>query len=109
MTVIANSHVILDERGIPRLEGSGTRVAMVVMDKLNGMTAEEIHAAYSHLSLAQIYAAFSYYYDHRSEMDAQIARESEDVAARRKRAIAEATQPTRDALEARLRERGKST
>jgi uncharacterized protein (DUF433 family) len=108
MTVVANSHIFLDERGVPRIEGAGTRVVMVVMDKLNGLTPEQIHAAYSHLSLSQIHAALAYYYDHQDELDQEIARESKDIAAWRRKAIAEGTQPTRDELQARLRQREKN-
>jgi hypothetical protein len=43
------------------------------MDRMaNGWGPEEIHAQYPHLSLGQIHAAFSYYYDHKAELDAQI-------------------------------------
>jgi uncharacterized protein (DUF433 family) len=107
MTVVANSHIFLDEKGVPRIEGPGTRVVMVVMDKLNGLTPEQIHGAYSHLSLAQIHAALAYYYDHQDELDQEISRESKDIAARRRKAIAESAQPTRGELVAKLRNRGK--
>ncbi len=35
--------------------------------------AEEIHFQHPHLSLAQIHAALSFYYDHQRQFDAQIA------------------------------------
>jgi len=37
-----------------------------------GWSPETIHNEYPYLSLAQIYAAFSYYYDHQPEIDAEI-------------------------------------
>lgn len=52
------------------------------MDKLaHGSSPEEIHFQYPHLSLAQIHAAFAYYYDHQAELDAEIQRRWEEVNA----------------------------
>ena len=43
------------------------------MDKMaNEWIPEEIHRQYSHLTLAEIHAAFAYYYDNRDELDRQI-------------------------------------
>ena len=54
----------------------------VVLDKLaHGSSPEEIHFQYPHLSLAQIHAAFAYYYDHQTELDAEIQRRWEEVNA----------------------------
>jgi pyrroloquinoline quinone (PQQ) biosynthesis protein C len=36
-------------------------------------SVEQIQEAYAHLSLAQIYAALAYYYDHQEQVDAEIA------------------------------------
>ena len=36
-----------------------------------GLTPEELHAAFSHLTLAAIYDALAYYYDNRDEIDAE--------------------------------------
>ena len=61
--------------------------------------AEEIHAAHPHLSLAHIHAALSYYHDHKSEMDGQMARQLDNY----RRLRGETTgQLTRAALQARL-------
>ena len=46
------------------------------MDKIGfGWTPEEIHQNHPHLPLAKIYAALSYYYDHQSELDAEMQRQ----------------------------------
>ena len=45
---------------------------------MHGWDAEEIQAQHSHLTLAQIHAALSYYYDHQSEMDAEIERDQRE-------------------------------
>ena len=50
------------------------------MDKLaHGWSPEEIHFQHSHLSLAQIHAAFAYYYEHQDEMDREIMRQVEEI------------------------------
>ena len=57
-----------------------TETAVLVLDKLaHGSSAEEMHFQYPHLSLAQIYAALSYYHDHQSEFDQKIERELAEV------------------------------
>jgi uncharacterized protein (DUF433 family) len=62
-----------DDEGRIWIEGSGTRVIQVAIDKYaHGWSAEEIQAQHPHLSLAQIHAALSYYYDHQAEMNAEI-------------------------------------
>ena len=109
MTVATNNHILLDDRGIAYIAGTTTRVLMVVADKLNGMTAEEILASYPYLSLAQIYAAFTFYYDHKDEMDAQLSRELERVAQLRQMAVDTAQQPKRQELQNRLKRRNENS
>ncbi|HUY33431.1 MAG TPA: DUF433 domain-containing protein [Pirellulales bacterium] len=66
-------HICLDEKGVARIVGSRSKVMQIVMDKLaHGWGPEEIRAQYPHLTLAQIHAAFAYYYDHQAEIDSQI-------------------------------------
>ena len=52
-----------------------TRVPVWVLAAMHrqGDTPEEILEAYPNLSAAQVYAALSYYYAHRAEVDAVIA------------------------------------
>ena len=79
-------HVVLDERGAARIAGSRSRVSHIVMDRLvGGLTPEEIHASYPHLSLAQIYSALAYYFDHREEIDARMTEDRTFAAALRAR------------------------
>ena len=62
------THIRLDDCGVAWIDQTNVKVIEVVMDKLaHGLSAEEIYLEhYKHLSLAQIHAAFSYYYDHQS-------------------------------------------
>src|SRR3954471_24274896 len=79
-TESATTHIWLDERGIAWIDQTNVKVAEVVLDKLaHGSSPEEIHLQYPHLSLAQIYAALSYYYDHQPEFDAEIEQQLQEV------------------------------
>jgi uncharacterized protein (DUF433 family) len=50
------------------------RVAQIAADHIgNGWSAEEIVRQYPHLTAAEIHAALGYYYDHREEIDAELA------------------------------------
>ena len=74
------SSIEVDQRGVAWLVGANTKVIEVVMDKLaHGWSPEEIHFQHPHLSLAQIHAAFAYYYEHQDEMDQEIIRQAEEV------------------------------
>lgn len=66
-------HIRVDERGVAWIDDTNVKVVEVITDKLaHGSSAEEIHFQYPHLSLAQIYAALSYYHDHQAVMDEEI-------------------------------------
>jgi uncharacterized protein (DUF433 family) len=74
MSTVLETHIELDERGVPWIAGANTKVVEVALDKLaQGWSPEEIHFQHPHLSMAQIYSALAYYYDHQEEMDAAIA------------------------------------
>ena len=65
--------VDVDAGGTARVAGSRIKVIHLVMEKLaNRWSAEELAAAFPHLSPAQVHAALAYYYDHQAELDAQI-------------------------------------
>lgn len=56
--------------GAPVIVGTGVKVLDVaVRYEVMGLTAEEIVAAYPQLSLSQVHAALSYYYEHKAEID----------------------------------------
>src|SRR5882724_9474243 len=79
MIVEPITHIQRDERGVAWIADTNTKVIEVAMDQVAyGWDAEEIHAAHPHLSLAQIYAALSYYHDHKVELDAQMQRQLEN-------------------------------
>jgi len=103
MSVTATTHIWVDHAGMAWIDDTNVKVIEVVLDKLaHGSSPEEIHLQYPHLSLAQIYAAISYYFDHQAEFDAEIERQLEEVDASRAKAI---DSPVRE----KLRRAGKLT
>jgi uncharacterized protein (DUF433 family) len=73
MSQTPTAHIRLDERGVAWIDDTNVKVIEVVLDKLaHGSSPEEMHLQYPHLSLAQIHAALSYYYDHQQAFDAAI-------------------------------------
>lgn len=73
MTAVISTLIDLDEAGVAWIRGTKTKVIEVAVDKLaHGSSPEEIHFQYPHLSLAQVHAALAYYYEHQSELDAEI-------------------------------------
>ena len=84
MSTVALSHIVLDDRGVAWIDDTNVKVIEVAEDKLaHGSSPEEMHYQYPHLSLAQIHAALTYYYDHQAEFDAEIERQDKEVEAMR--------------------------
>lgn len=85
MTPLLIDEIVSDpaiRAGRPVLRGTGIRVSDVVCWHLYGdrLTAEQIAASFR-LPLGQVYAAFTYYYLHQLEIDAEI-RQNEAEAQR---------------------------
>jgi uncharacterized protein (DUF433 family) len=75
-------HIGLDDRGRPWIDDTNVKVIEVALDHLAyGWDAETIQENYPHLSLAQVYAALAWYYDHQAEMDAEIQNQEERIRA----------------------------
>lgn len=82
MTAVFSTQIELDGRGVAWVAGTGVKVAEIVLDKIAwGWSPEEIHFQHPHLSLAQIHAALTYYYENQCAIDAQIANGIEESAA----------------------------
>ena len=85
MSTATSSHIESDDRGVAYVAGTRHKIKMIVADRIaHGWSPEEIHFQYPDLSLAQIHAALSYYYDHKDEIDAQIAQDHEEARRLRK-------------------------
>ena len=77
-------HICLDEHGRPWVDDTNIKVIEEVLDHLAyGWNAETIQENHPHLSLAQVYAALAWYYDHQIELDAEIERQDERIRALR--------------------------
>ena len=73
-------HVILDEEGVPQIEGANTKVIeLVLAHKAHGMSPEELAYQLPHLTMGQIHSALAYYWDHKEELDSDIRRRYEEV------------------------------
>jgi uncharacterized protein (DUF433 family) len=68
-------HVVLDEKGVPIIAGTNTKVIEIVLDKTAyGWSPEELHFQHRYLTLGQIYSALAYYWDHQDALDRDIER-----------------------------------
>jgi uncharacterized protein (DUF433 family) len=86
-------HIAVDAQGRASIDDTGIKVIEVVLDHLAyGWSAESIHENHPHLSLAQAYAALAWYYDHQSEIDSEIARQSDQAMILREMAAPSALQ-----------------
>ncbi|MGD0948548.1 MAG: DUF433 domain-containing protein [Candidatus Binatia bacterium] len=59
--------------GRPVIKGSRFPISSIVQNHHRGLSVEDILREFPHLTPAQVYDALSYYYDHRAEIDAEIA------------------------------------
>ena len=89
LTASGTAHILLDEQGRAWIDDTNVKVIEVVLDKLgHGLSPEEIFAEYpGTFTMAQIHAAFSYYYDHQAEFDAEIKRQRKEVEALREQSL----------------------
>ena len=87
MAMATAPHIKRDDRGVAWIDETNVKVIEVVLDRLAyGWSPEEIHFQHPGLSLAQIYAALTYYYDNQAELDSEIARQQDEVRQLRERA-----------------------
>lgn len=77
MRALDYPHIVRASGDVARLERfPRVRVAALVADHLgNGWSTEEILRQYPHLTAAEVHAALGYYFDHRDEIDAELALE----------------------------------
>lgn len=78
-TAVELQSVVLDDRGRPIIAGTRFKVLLLAMEHIYwNLSAEELQAAYPQLTLPQVYAALAYYYEHKDEVDAEIAAGNEE-------------------------------
>jgi len=79
---IKHPYIVIQEGycgGSPIIAGTKFPVRSVVNYVLKqGMTPEELLKEFTHLTLAQIYDALSYYYDHKTEIEHELSENTEE-------------------------------
>lgn len=74
-TATAYQYIVIDEEGVAQVTGANTKVVEIVLaSRASGESPEALSAGLPHLSPAQIHSALAYYWDHKGELDADIAR-----------------------------------
>ncbi len=71
--------------GRQRVAGTGVTVQRIVGWYKQGLTPEEISTEIPHLSLAQVYAALTYYHANRDKIEADMAAEEAEAQQLEKR------------------------
>mgnify|MGYP001350177761 CR=1 FL=1 len=78
---IQSKYVVRDEGicgGQPRIAGSRLKIQNIALEYGSlGWTPQQICESHPGITLAQVHAALSYYYDHREEIDLVIQEDSE--------------------------------
>jgi uncharacterized protein (DUF433 family) len=85
MATAVASHVWLDADGVAWIDDTNVKVIEVALEKIaHGSSPEEIYDQHrGHLSLGQIHAALTFYFDHQTNMDAEIDRHLREFDAQR--------------------------
>jgi uncharacterized protein (DUF433 family) len=66
-------HVVLDEKGVPYIEGTTMKVVELALNYLStGASPEELKLQHPYLELGQVYSALAYYWDHKDYFDREI-------------------------------------
>ena len=68
--------------GSAAIKGTRILVRNIAGYYLMGLTPEEIRRELPHLSLAQIFDALAYYFDHKEAVDRELERDREECVAR---------------------------
>ena len=73
-------HIVLNLDNVPWVAGTTLKVVEIVMaQRAYGWTPEEFQINHRNLSMAQIYSALAYYWDHRQSLDEDIQRREERI------------------------------
>lgn len=73
MSTVSYPHIEITIDGVAMVSDSTTKVVEIVQEHLaHHWHAEDIHRQHPYLSLAQIHAALTYYYDHQQAIEEEI-------------------------------------
>jgi uncharacterized protein (DUF433 family) len=99
MSAITYPHIQIDARGVATISGT-TKVVEIVQDHLaHHWHAEDICRQHPYLSMAQVHAALTYFYDHQQEME-------QEIDQRRRRVADIKTKRADGAIQSKLRQLG---
>jgi len=81
---VVDINSLLDSRvgyrdGRPFIRGARLSVDTIAAAHLQGMTVDEMHEQHPHVSVASIFAALAFFYQHKAEIEAQWDRDAEDA------------------------------
>jgi len=80
LTETRYEHIVIDADGVPWIEDANMKVVELVLDQeTSGDTPEQLQEQHPYLTFGQIYSALAYYWDHKSELDADIERRLQQV------------------------------
>lgn len=72
--IVTYAHIAIGKDGVPRVEGTPTKVVEIALDMLaHGWDAEMIQREHPDLTLGQVHSALAYYFDHQDVLDRDIA------------------------------------
>ena len=81
MAGVVYPHIEDTPEGVAYVSGTQTKVIEIALDRIaHHWDADEIQRQHPRLSLAQIYAALAYYFDHQRELDEQIEEQVRSVS-----------------------------
>ena len=73
-------HIVLDDAAVPLITGTRMKVIELVLEQAAyGWSAEELSFQHPYLSLGQVHSALAYYWDHKEELDQDIAQRQQRV------------------------------
>ncbi len=73
--ITAYKHVVVDESGVPLIEGTTMKVIELVLEThAYGWSPDELQFQHPYLTLGQIHSALAYYWDHQAELDQDMMR-----------------------------------
>jgi uncharacterized protein (DUF433 family) len=74
MATVTYAHIEHNAHGEPIIAATRIKVRMIALDRIvPGWDADEIQRHHPDLTLGQVHSALAYYFDHREEMDRDIA------------------------------------
>lgn len=81
-TIATHVEIRPNQHGHDRAFIEGTRIRVqdvAILAEMQGRTPDQIIEAYPHLTLSQVHAALSYYFDHRMEIQSHLKEDGELV------------------------------